>query len=365
MASPIGRFDPASRPGSDPGILPESYSMPAEYDTTASLIPPRRNFAMFRICCAVLALVALAPLAAQAQRYPVKPVRVLIGFPPGGGEDFHARTVSQKLTELLGQQVIVDHRPGAGGAIAWEQVVKSAPDGYTLTITGGGLTAAPSIYPKFPFDPARDLTAVAQVSEHQYMLVAHPSIPAASVAQLIALAKRSPGKLNYSSSGVGSMPHLAGALFVSTAKVNIVHVPYKGGAASLLDVIAGQCDMTVGTIPSVQPHVKAGKVRAVAVTGRKRARMAPEVPTFGESGLPGYELSSWYGVFAPAGVPAEIVGQLSSAVAKVVAMPDVQERLLQVGSEPAPAGPSELAKRVRADLQKFAEIARIAGAKVD
>jgi len=320
---------------------------------------------MLRLFCAVLALISLAPLAATAQRYPVKPVRVIIGFPPGGGEDFHARTVAQKLTELLGQQVIVDHRPGAGGVIAWEQVVKSPPDGYTLTITGGGLTAAPSIYPKFPFDPARDLTAVAQVSEHQYMLVSHPSIPAASVAQLIALAKKSPGKLNYSSSGIGSMPHLAGALFVSTAKVNIVHVPYKGGAASLLDVIAGQCDMTVGTIPSVQPHVKAGKVRAVAVTGRKRARMAPDTLTFGESGLPGYELSSWYGVFAPAAVPADVVAQLSAAVAKTVAMPDVQERLLQVGSEPSPAGPSELAKRVKADLAKFAEIARIAGAKVD
>jgi tripartite-type tricarboxylate transporter receptor subunit TctC len=310
-------------------------------------------------------LVAALPMLAQAQKYPTKPVRVVIGFPPGGGEDFHARTVAQKLTELLGQQVIVDHRPGAGGVIAWELVAKSPPDGYTLTITGGGLTAAPSIYPKFPFDPSRDLTAIAKVSEHQYMLAAHPSVPASSVAQLVALAKKSPGKLNYSSSGIGSMPHLAGALFVNTAKVNVVHVPYKGGAASLLDVIAGQCDMTIGTIPSVQPHVKAGKVRALAVTGARRARMAPAVPTMAESGLAGYELGSWYGVFAPAAVPAPIVGQLSAAVIKVVAMPDVQERLLQVGSEPAPGNSEQLASRVRSDLAKFAEIARIAGARVE
>jgi len=320
---------------------------------------------MTRLVCIALALIGALPALAQVPKYPMKPVRVVIGFPPGGGEDFHARTVAQKLTELLGQQVIVDHRPGAGGAIAWDLVAKSAPDGYTLTITGGGLTAAPSIYPKFPLDPARDLAAIAQVSEHQYMLVSHPSIPAVDIQQLLALAKKSPGKLNYSSSGIGSMPHLAGALFVSTAKVNVVHVPYKGGAASLLDVIAGQCDMTIGTIPSVQPHVKAGKVRALAVTGRKRARMAPEVPTIAESGLPSYELASWYGVFAPAAVPAEIVSQLSAAVIKVVAMPDVQERLLQVGSEPAPGSSEQLAKRVRSDLVKFAEIARIAGARAE
>lgn len=316
-------------------------------------------------CHVILALAALSPLAASAQRYPMKPIRVLIGFPPGGGEDFHARTVATKLTELLGQSVIVDHRPGAGGAIAWEQVVKSAPDGYTLTITGGGLTAAPSIYPKFPFDPARDLAAVAQVSEHQYMLVAHPSVPATNVKQLIGIAGKSPGKLNYSSSGIGSMPHLAGALFVSKAKVNVVHVPYKGGSASLIDVIAGQCDMTIGTIPSVQPHVKAGKVRALAVTGAKRARMAPDVPTIAESGLPGYELGSWYGVFAPAAVPAEILGQLSTAVVKVAGMADVQERLLQMGSETSPRPSAEFAQRIRADLVKFAEIVRIAGARVD
>ena len=314
---------------------------------------------------AILVLTALSPLAASAQRYPIKPIRVLIGFPPGGGEDFHARTVASKLTDLLGQPVIVDHRPGAGGAIAWEQVVKSAPDGYTLTITGGGLTAAPSIYPKFPFDPARDLAAVAQFSEHQYMLVAHPSVPATNVKQLIGIAGKSPGKLNYSSSGIGSMPHLAGALFVSKAKVNVVHVPYKGGSASLIDVIAGQCDMTIGTIPSVQPHVKAGKVRALAVTGGKRARMAPDVPTIAESGLPGYELSSWYGVFAPAALPADILGQLSAAVIKVAGMADVHERLLQMGSETSPRPTAEFSRRIRADLTKFAEIARIAGAKVE
>jgi tripartite-type tricarboxylate transporter receptor subunit TctC len=318
-----------------------------------------------KLACLVLAAIAAPPALAQPQKYPTKPVRVLIGFPPGGGEDFHARTVAQKLTDLLGQQVIVDHRPGAGGVIAWDLVTKSAPDGYTLTITGGGLTAAPSIYPKFPFDPARDLAAVAQISEHQYMLVSHRSVPVSTIAELVALARKSPGKLNYSSSGIGSMPHLAGALFVSTAKVKIVHVPYKGGAASLLDVIAGQCDMTIGTIPSVHPHVQAGKVRAIAVTGRKRARMAPDVPTIAESGLAGYELSSWYGVFAPAAVPVEIVSQLGAAVLQAVKMPDVQERLLQVGSEPAPGSGEQLARRVRSDLAKFAEIARIAGARVE
>ncbi len=313
---------------------------------------------------AILVLTALSPLAASAQRYPIKPIRVLIGFPPGGGEDFHARTVASKLTDLLGQPVIVDHRPGAGGAIAWEQVVKSAPDGYTLTITGGGLTAAPSIYPKFPFDPARDLAAVAQFSEHQYMLVAHPSVPATNVKQLIGIAGKSPGKLNYSSSGIGSMPHLAGALFVSKAKVNVVHVPYKGGSASLIDVIAGQCDMTIGTIPSVQPHVKAGRVKILATGARKRTAAIPDVPTVSET-VPGYDLLTWYGMWYPKRTSPDIVTRMHAELAKVLALPEVARSFDALGVEPASSTPAELESYVKAETERWRKVIATAGIRLE
>jgi tripartite-type tricarboxylate transporter receptor subunit TctC len=302
---------------------------------------------------------------ALAQNFPAKPVRIMIGFIPGGGDDYHARTVAQGLGELLPQPVIVDYKPGAGGSIGWDYVAKSPADGYTLGLIGGSMTAAPSIYPKFPFDPVRDLAAVAQITEHQLMLVTHPSVPAKDVAQFIALARSRPGKMNYSSSGIGAMPHLAGALFARMAKIEVVHVPYRGGSASLLDVIAGQIDMTIATIPSAYPHAKSSKVRALGVTGRARARMAPEIPTIAEAALPGYEIVTWYGLFAPAGTPPEIVAQLNAAVVKVVAMPATQVRLYQVGSEPVSGPPEQLAQRVKDDLIKFAAIVRIAGARVD
>lgn len=315
--------------------------------------------------CLIVLLLVAAPLLGHAQRYPVKPVRLVIGFIPGGGDDYHARTMAGKMGEFLGQQVLVDYRPGAGGAIGWEHVAKSPPDGYTLGLIGGSVTAAPSIYSKFPFDPARDLAPISQITEHQLMLVVHPSVPAKTVAQLVALARSRPGKMNYSSSGIGAMPHLAGALFASLAKINVVHVPYRGGAQSLLDLIAGQVDMTFGTIPSVHPHVKAGKARALGVTGHTRARMAPDVPTMAEAGVSGYEIASWYGIFAPGGTPAEIVAQLNAVVLKAIAAPEVQERLRQVGSEPVSGPPEKLGQRVRTDLVKFAEIVRIAGARAD
>lgn len=312
----------------------------------------------------VLILVAL-PLLANAQRYPVKPVRMVIGFIPGGGDDYHARTMAQKMAELLAQQVLVDYRPGAGGVIGWDHVAKSPPDGYTLGMIGGSMTVAPSIYSKFPFDPVRDLAPISQITEHQLMLVVHPSVPAKTVTQLIALARARAGKMNYSSSGIGALPHLAGALFVSMAKVNVAHVPYRGGAQSLLDLISGQIDMTFGTIPSAHPHVKAGKARALGVSGHTRARMAPDVPTIAEAGVPGYEIVSWYGIFAPGGTSPEIVAQLNAAVLKAIATTEVQERLHQVGSEPTSGPPEKLAQRVKTDLVKFAEIVRIAGARAD
>lgn len=312
----------------------------------------------------VLVLVGL-PLLANAQRYPVKPVRLVIGFSPGGGDDYHARTIAQKMGELLSQQLLVDYRPGAGGAIGWDHVAKSPPDGYTLGLISASVTVAPSIQSKFPFDPVRDLSPVSQITEHQLMLVTHPSVPAKTVAQLVALARSRPGKMNYSSSGVGAMPHLAGALFASLAKVNVVHVPYRGGAQSLLDLIAGQVDMTIATIPAVHPHVKTGKARALGVTGHTRARMAPEVPTIAEAGLPDYEIVGWYGIFAPGGTSPAIVAQLNAAVLKAIAAPEVQERLHQVGSEPVSGPPEKLAQRVKDDLVKFAAIVRIAGARAD
>ena len=310
-------------------------------------------------------LLCTLPFYSAAQSFSAKPVRLVIGFPPGGGDDYHARVMAQKLTELIGQQVIVDYKSGAGGVIGFDHVAKSAPDGYTLGMMGASLAAATHIYRKFPFDPLRDLAPVSRMTLHQLMLVVHPSVPARNVVELIALARARPGKLSYSSSGIGATPHLSGALFASMTGVNIVHVPYRGGSGSMLDLIAGQVDMTFGTIPSALPHVRSGKMRALAVSGSRRATIAPDVPTVAEAGVPGFALDSWYALFAPGGTPKEIVTQFNAATAKALASAEVRERLIQVGSEPMRGTPEELTELLKKDLVRFGEIVRIAGAKVD
>ena len=304
-------------------------------------------------------------VAATAQGYPVKPVRIVVAFVAGGGDDFHGRLIAQKLTELLGQQVIVENRGGAGGFVGWEYVAKAAPDGYTLLLGGGSLTTVPSLRPNPPFDVLRDFTPISLIATFGLVLVVHPSVPAKSVKELIALARAQPGKLNYASSGAGATPHLSAELFKSMAKVDIVHIPYKGSTPAYVDLMAGQIDMYFGVMAGALPHIRSGKVKALGVTGARRAASAPNVPTIAEAGLPGYELTSWYALMGPGGMPPEIVGRLNGAVRKAIAMPDVRERLLNAGSEPEVNSPEQMAAMVKANVDKFGRIIRTAGIKVD
>ncbi len=318
-----------------------------------------------RPTCYLTLLFVCLPVVAMAQSYPVKPVRIIVAFVPGGGDDFHGRLVAQKLTEVLGQQVIVENRGGAGGFVGWEHVAKSAPDGYTLLLGGGSLTTVPSLRPNAPFDVLRDFTPISLISTFGLVLVAHPSVPAKSVKELIALARARPGKLNYASSGAGATPHLSAELFKSMAKLDIVHIPYKGSTPAYVDLMAGQIDMYFGVMAGALPHIRSGKVKALGVTAARRAASAPNVPTIAEAGLPGYELTSWYALMGPGGMPADIVARLNSAVHKVIAMPDVRERLLNAGSEPEVNTPEQMSALVKASVDKFGRIIRTAGIKVD
>ena len=313
----------------------------------------------------LILLFACLPVAAAAQSYPSKPVRIVVAFVAGGGDDFHGRLVAQKLTEVLGQQVIVENRGGAGGFVGWEYVAKAAPDGYTLLLGGGSLTTVPSLRPNAPFDVLRDFTPISLISTFGLVLVVHPSVPARNVKELIALARARPGKLNYASSDAGATPHLSAELFKSMAKLDIVHIPYKGSTPAYVDLMAGQTDMYFGVMAGALPHIRSHKVRALGVTAARRAASLPEAPTIAESGLPGYELTSWYALMGPGGMPADIVARLNGAVHKVIAMPDVRERLLNAGSEPEVNTPDQMAAMVKANVAKFGRIIRTAGIKVD
>src|SRR5262245_59841640 len=313
---------------------------------------------------AVVLLLSLASVAAfAADRYPVKPVRLIVSFPPGGADDANGRLVAEKLGELLGRQVVVDNRAGAGGVIGQDTAAKSAPDGYTLLIAGSSIVIKPSFYPKIPYDYQRDLAPVAQIVSTRFVLVIHPSLPAKSVRDLIALAKSRPGKLNFASSGVGAMPHLCGELFKQVAHINIGHVPYKGGGPAMVDLMAGQVDMDFATIGSSIGMIQGGKLRVLAVTSAARSPLLPDVPTMIEAGVPGYEMTSWYALFVPAATPRDIVAQLNTAVVSAVASPDLQERLRKIGSEPHSSTAEQMASRLRDDAAKLTKIVKAAGIK--
>ena len=308
----------------------------------------------------------LLSLSGHAQSYPTKPVRVVVAFLAGGGDDYIARLIAPKLTEELGQQVVVENRPGAGGLIGWEHVAKSVPpDGYTLALGGGSMTTVPSLRSKPPFDLLRDFTPISLISTTSLVLVVHPSVPARTVKELITLARTRPGKLNYASPGAGALPHLSAELFKSMARIDIVHVPYKGAPPVYVDLISGRVDMFFGTLTSVLPHVPSGKVRALGVTGAKRAAVLPDIPTIAEAALPGYEISGWFAIHGPSGMPRGIVNRLNAAIHKVVAMPDVRERLLKVGAEPQTNTPEQMAAMMNAGVDKFGNIIRTAGIKAD
>ena len=306
-------------------------------------------------------LAALLAGAAIAQDYPAKPIRIIVG----PGPDVLARIIGQQLTDAWGQQVLVEQRPGAGGIIAAESVAKSAPDGYTLLLSTGTYTTIPSLYSKVPYDFVKDLQPVTLLATLPFLLVAHPSLPAKSVQDLLGLARARPGRLNYASSGNGTTAHLAGEMLKSMAKINIVHVPYKGTVPGVTDLVAGQVDVMFAIIQSSLPYVKAGRLRALGVSSAKRTSSAPEVPTIAESGVPGYEFISWNGIHAPAAASKAVTGKLSAELLKVIARPDVKERMFGLGMDVAGGTPESFGVLVKSDIAKWAKVIREAGIKVE
>ena len=313
------------------------------------------------------ALALSAPhAAAAAEPYPARPVRFVVAFPPGGGTDIIARSIAQKLGERLGQQVLVDNRPGAGGNIGTDLVAKSSPDGYTLLMgSAGPLAINASLFARMPFDPIKDLAPVTLAASTPNVLVVHPSLPAATVRELIALAKARPGEINFASSGHGTPAHLAGELFNSMAGVKLIHVPYKGAAPALADLLGGQVQLMFSTMPPALPHVKDGKLRALAVTSLKRSPAAPDLPTVDEIALPGFEANTWHGVVVPAGTPGAIVARLNREIVAILHLPDVVERLSGQGAEALGSTPEEFAAYIKSESVKWAKVVRDSGAKAE
>jgi tripartite-type tricarboxylate transporter receptor subunit TctC len=302
-------------------------------------------------------------LPAGAQSYPAKPIRVVVPFPPGGPTDIVTRLMAPKMAESLGQQVVVDNRGGAGGAIGTEQVAKSAPDGYTLVMgTIGGLAVAKSLNPKLGYDTLRDLTPITQSVSVTSVLVVHPSVPAKNVRDLLALAKK--GKLNYASSGNGTITHLAGELLKLMGKVDITHVAYKGGAPALVALVSGEVDMSYENSLIITPHIKSGKVRGLAVTSAKRSALLPDLPTVGET-LPGYSASGWYGLLAPAGTPKPVITRLHAEAVKALRAPDVVDKLSSQGAEPVASSPEEFAAFIRSETDKWANLVKVANMRTN
>ena len=313
------------------------------------------------------AIILCVATVASAQPYPSRPIRLVLGFPPGGAADFVSRAFQEPLSRTLGQPIVVENRPGAGSSIAAEHVAKSAPDGYTLLIASpSSILVNPLITPKAGFQPLKDLVAVSKVSSSPLILAVNPGIGVSSVKELIALAKKSPGKLNFATSGNGSAPHLAAVLFLRLAAVDMVHVPYKGGAPAVQSVLAGDTQLSFATPPSVLPLVQGGRLRALATTSRASTPLIPGVPGMGEAGLPDYEISFWYGFFVPAGTPPEIVRKLFDATRQVVTAPETSKILAREGTEASGSGsPDEFAAFLAEDAKLWARLVKDSGAKAD
>jgi tripartite-type tricarboxylate transporter receptor subunit TctC len=294
--------------------------------------------------------------------YPDKPVRVIVPSPPGGGNDIMARLAGQKLTEAWGKQVVVDNRPGAGGAIAFDMAARAEPNGYTLLLGSTNFTVLPDIT-RVNYDPMRDFTAVTLLATSMNILLVHPAVPARSTKALIALAKAHPGKLNYGSA-IATSVHLAAELFKAKAGVNIVLVPYKGMGPALLDLVAGNVDLAFANPAAAHPHVAAGRMRALAVTGEKRSAMMPDVPTIAESAIPGFEASTWWGILAPAGTPAAIVADVNAKLAHAFASRDIIERIAALGAEPVGGEPKRLTDHLNHEIPKWREVIRAANIKL-
>jgi tripartite-type tricarboxylate transporter receptor subunit TctC len=316
--------------------------------------------------CAGLLLAFAAP-AVLAQAYPAKPIRFVVPYAPGGPLDIMARALGQKLTESMGQPVVVDNRPGAGGNIGADIVAKAAPDGYTI-VMGAVATHAinPTLYPSIPYDPVKDFTPVALVAVVPNVLVVNPELPVKSVKDLIELARAKPSSLNFGSGSTGSTGHLAGELFNALAGVKMVHIPYKGGAPAMADLLAGQVQLMFDNLANALPQVKAGKLRAIAVTTSQRSAFAPELPTLAEAGVPGFDLTTWFGVFLPGNAPRDIVTRLNTEIVRALNAPDMKDRLEKMGAEPPPSNtPERFAAFIRMEFDKYARVIKASGAKVE
>jgi tripartite-type tricarboxylate transporter receptor subunit TctC len=313
---------------------------------------------------AVALCVASAALAQGA--YPSKPVRLIVPFPPGGAVDYYARAVQNRLAETLGQPVLIENRSGASGMVGAELVAKSQPDGYTVLVGNiASLAMNVGLYAKMPYDPVKDLTPIMRTVAVDYAMVVHPSVPAQTVAELVAYAKANPGKLSYGSAGSGSAPHLSMELFKQRAGIDLVHIPFKGGGPMVTDLLGGQIQVVIADQANLMPHVKAGKLRALAVGTLVRSAVYPELPTIAESGYPGFEARAWQGIAGPAGLPPDIARQLQAAIAKVMAMPDVRSRLVEGGLDPIVSTPEEFGEFIRAEIAKWSKVAKDVGARVD
>ncbi|HTE13539.1 MAG TPA: tripartite tricarboxylate transporter substrate binding protein [Burkholderiales bacterium] len=313
----------------------------------------------------ILALFTTA-ITVQAQPYPVKPIRCVVPYPPGGPTDIIGRAIAQKLAEALGQPVIIDNRGGAAGTIGSEQVARAPADGYTLLWgTPGTHGIAPSIYPKLGYDPVKDFTHITLIALGTNLLVVHPSVPARSVAELVAVAKSRPGKLNFGSAGAGATSHMAAEMLKVMSGIDMLHVPFKGAAPAIVALMSGEVDLAILDTPPLLPHVRSGKLRALAVASQRRSRVLPQLPTMEESGLPGYNASSWHGLFAPAGTPRDIVSKLHTTITQIVKLPDITERLSAQGVEPVANTPDPFAEFIKSEIARWARIAKISRAKAE
>lgn len=317
-------------------------------------------------CAVALAALLGIPSAALSQAYPQRAIRVVVSFPPGGSTDFMARLLAQYMPAGLGQNLVVDNRGGAAGNIGTDIVAKAPPDGYTLLVTADPpVSIAPSIYPKLPYDPNRDIAAITEMINYPYVAVVNAAVPVASLKELIALAKAQPGKLRYAHPGVGTGIHLAGELFRMTAGVDIISVPYKGGGPAMVAVVGNESQLSFATPPSSLPHVKSGRLKALAQTTTKRSAALPDLPTFVEAGVPRFHVDGWVGLFAPAGTPARIVERLYAETVKVLQMPAVKEHVLAGGSEISGISPDKTRAKIREEIAMWAKVVKAAGIKAE
>jgi tripartite-type tricarboxylate transporter receptor subunit TctC len=315
---------------------------------------------------AAIALAAvLAPIAAGSQGYPAKPIRYVVPFPPAGATDILARWVAEKISPALGRPVVVENRPGAAGGVGTELVAKSAPDGYTILMATAAQSISETLYVRQPFSFARDLAAVALIARVPNVMEVHPSVPARTVKEFIALAKAHPGELNFASSGAGTTLHMSGELFKMMTGTDIVHVPYKGSAPAITDLMAGQVSVMWDNLPASWPYIKSGRLRAIAITSAARYPGLPDLPTVAESGVPGFEASAWFGVVVPTATPREVVVRLNSEINRAVGLPDMKERFAQQGAIPAPGTPEDFAAWIRAEIEKWGKVVKASGARVE